>query len=68
MMVVEFTAEGPAARAVLTYGQPDDASDPNHSSQMQVYASGGLRPVLFRQDDIAADVEATTIEVLGPRS
>jgi acyl-homoserine-lactone acylase len=68
MMALEFTADGPSARAVLTYGQPDDPNDPRFTSQTEVYSKGSLRPVVFTRDDIEADPEYASIEVTGPRS
>jgi acyl-homoserine-lactone acylase len=67
MMVVQFDAEGPHARAVLTYGQPDDPADPDFTSQMRIYSSNTLRPIMFTADEIGADPEATTIEVRARR-
>jgi acyl-homoserine-lactone acylase len=67
MMVLEFTADGPVARAVLTYGQPDDPADPQFTSQTEVYSSGALRPVVFTRDAIESDPEHTSLEVTGPR-
>ena len=67
MMVVSFGADGPTARAVLTYGQPDDPADPRFSDQTKIYASGQLRPVLFTADQIASDPVAATTEVRGRR-
>lgn len=67
MMVVELGSDGPRARAVLTYGQPDDPADPNFTSQTRLYSENTFRPVLFSPDEIAADPTATTIEVRGQR-
>ena len=67
MMVVSFGADGPSARAVLTYGQPDDPDDPGFTSQTALYAAGALRDVRFTPDQIAADPTAETIEVRGQR-
>ena len=63
MMAVEFTDAGPTARAVLTYGQPDDRESPDFTSQTKVYSSGAFRPVRFTPADIAADPTATVTEV-----
>jgi acyl-homoserine-lactone acylase len=67
MMALQFTPEGPVARAVLTYGQPDDATSPDFVSQTQLYSAGTFRAVRFEAADIAADPTAVTIEVRGQR-
>jgi acyl-homoserine-lactone acylase len=67
MMVVQFTADGPVARAVLTYGQPDDPASADFVSQTKLYSAGTLRPVRFTAADIAADPSAATLEVHAPR-
>jgi acyl-homoserine-lactone acylase len=68
VMVMEFTADGPNARAILTYGQPDDPADPNFTAQTKVYSSQQLRPVLFTADDIATGAVGDTITVTGERA
>jgi acyl-homoserine-lactone acylase len=67
MMVVAYGPDGPIARAVLTYGQPDDTRDPDFTSQRDVYASGTLREVRYTPEQIAADPTAETAEVRAPR-
>jgi acyl-homoserine-lactone acylase len=68
MMVLAFTPDGPSARAVLTYGQPDDPTDPDFTSQTRVYSNNTFRPVLFTAQQIAADPDAMTLEVTGART
>jgi acyl-homoserine-lactone acylase len=67
VMVVEYGADGPTARALLTYGQPDDTEDPGFTEQMALFAGGSLRDVRFTPEQIADDPTATTTEVRGPR-
>lgn len=67
MMVVEYGPDGPTARAVLTYGQPDDVDDPGFTEQTELSARGSLRDVRFTAEQIAADPTATSTEVRGPR-
>lgn len=59
VMALEFLPDGPSARAVLTYGQPDDPADPDFTSQTELWGAETLRPVLFRAEDIAADPNLT---------
>lgn len=67
IMTLEFTADGPQAEALLTYGQPDDLSDPNATAQTKLFAAGTFRPVLFTAEEIAADRNATTVTVTAAR-
>jgi acyl-homoserine-lactone acylase len=67
MMVVAYGPDGPTARAVLTYGQPDDNRSEDFTSQRDVYATGSLREVRYTPEQIAADPTAVTVEVRAPR-
>ncbi len=60
--VVEFTAQGPLARAVSTGGESGDPASPHFSDQAQLYADGALRPVHFAP----ADVEAHAVRRYRP--
>ena len=59
ILAVAFEGDGPRARAVMTYGQTDDPASPHVRGQSELYASGALRPVLFREEEIAPAVEET---------
>jgi len=67
VMAMEFGADGPDARAILTYGQPDDPSDPNFTAQTKVYSGKSLRDVLFTPEEIAAGAVGDTVTVTGSR-
>ncbi len=67
VMTIAFTADGPTAEAILTYGQPDDPADPNFTAQTKVYSGHDLRAVLFTADDVAAGAVGDTITVTGDR-
>ncbi|MDP9463346.1 MAG: penicillin acylase family protein, partial [Actinomycetota bacterium] len=67
MMTMEFTSGGPHAEAVLTYGQPDDATSADFIAQTQLFSAGTFRPVLFTAAEIAADSSSAAITVTGPR-
>jgi acyl-homoserine-lactone acylase len=54
LMAVEFTRDGPRARALLTYGQSSDPSSPFYRDQLQLFAQRKLRPVRFTEQEIAA--------------
>lgn len=56
MMVVEFTDNGPQGRGILTFSQSNNAFSPHWNDQSAYYAQyNGLRPILFTEDDIAAN-------------
>jgi acyl-homoserine-lactone acylase len=55
LMVLEFTADGPRAEAILTYGQSGDPESPHFTDQSELFARKEWRPVRFRADEIAAD-------------
>lgn len=57
VMAVEMTGDGPVAEAVMTYSQSEDPRSPHFDDQTQLYGQGAMRPVLFEEADIAADVQ-----------
>jgi acyl-homoserine-lactone acylase len=52
---VEFTADGPVAEALLTYGESGDPTSPFFADQTAMFSSKQWRPILFTPDAIAAD-------------
>ena len=69
LMAVEFTDDGPRARALLTYSQSGDPGSPHFTDQTRMFSRKEWRPVLFRRADILADPELRTYEVSGgPRA
>ena len=67
MMAMEFTPDGPHAEALLTYGQPDDATSADFTAQAKLFATGSFRPVLFTDAEIAASSPTAVTTVTGPR-
>jgi acyl-homoserine-lactone acylase len=59
MMVMEFTDQGPRAKAFLTYSQSGDPRSPLFSDQTELFARKAWRNVLFDEKAIAADVKRT---------
>ena len=57
LLGVEYTAEGLRAKAILTYSQSGDPASPHFSDQTELFSQKKLRPVLFDEADIAADVQ-----------
>jgi acyl-homoserine-lactone acylase len=63
-MIVEMTPDGPAGRGFLAYGQCSDPESPNFADQVDLYVRKDLRPLLYRDEEIAAD-PSLTIESVG---
>ncbi|MEM6931448.1 MAG: penicillin acylase family protein, partial [Myxococcota bacterium] len=61
VMALEFTDDGPNARAILTYSQSASVNSPHVSDQLEVYARGEMRDVKFTEDDIANDPMLDTV-------
>jgi acyl-homoserine-lactone acylase len=57
VMAVEMTEAGPVAEAVMTYSQSEDPRSPHFADQTALYGQGQMRPILFEEADIAADVQ-----------
>jgi acyl-homoserine-lactone acylase len=57
LMVLEFTDQGPHAKAFLTYGESGDPASPHFTDQSWMYSKKQWRPVLYRDSDIAKDVK-----------
>jgi acyl-homoserine-lactone acylase len=68
VMTLEFTADGPHAEAVLTYGQPDDPSSPDYTAQTKLFAAGEFRPIYFLPQEIKANAVSDTVTVTGELS
>ncbi|WP_298443562.1 acylase [uncultured Ferrimonas sp.] len=68
MMVVGFDDDGPQARGLLTYSQSNNFQSPHWNDQTAYYgANNSLRPLLFKEDDIAAaTLSDITISVPSP--
>jgi acyl-homoserine-lactone acylase len=52
---VEYTADGPVAEALLTYGESGDPTSPFFADQTALFSVKQWRPILFTPDAIAAD-------------
>jgi acyl-homoserine-lactone acylase len=55
--VVEFTPKGPHARAVTAGGESGHPDSPHFADEAQRYASGNLREVYFRPDQLKGHTE-----------
>ncbi len=65
VMTLEFSADGPHAQAVLTYGQPDDPTSPDFTSQMRLFSAETFRPILFTASEVAAGAVGEVLTVTG---
>ncbi|MDQ2945648.1 MAG: acylase [Acidobacteriota bacterium] len=57
LMVLEFTDKGPNAKAFLTYSESGDPASPHFTDQTELFAKKQWRPILFEEQQIAADVK-----------
>jgi acyl-homoserine-lactone acylase len=57
LMVLEYTGEGPRAKAFLTYGQSGDPESEQYFDQAARFSQKQWRPVLFQEEEIAADAQ-----------
>ncbi|MFQ5556252.1 MAG: penicillin acylase family protein [Acidimicrobiales bacterium] len=63
--VLEFTPEGPRARALLSYGESGDPASPFFSDQTVRFSDKNWRPVEFTEDQIMSDPALVSYEVTG---
>jgi len=63
--VISFGDLGPVGRGLLVYGQCGDSRSPHHVDQVEAFSAKALRPLLFTDDDIAADPELRVLNVEG---
>ena len=65
LLVLDFTDEGPAARALMTYSASSDPASPHFADQTAMFADKELRPVLFTEAAIAADPNLVVEQISG---
>jgi acyl-homoserine-lactone acylase len=63
IMALEFTDDGPRARAFLTYSQSDYAASPWYADQTRLFSDKTWRDIAFDEEDIAADPELEAYEI-----
>ncbi len=63
LYALEFTADGPVARSLLTYSGTGDPDDPRFAAATRRFAARDWKPIAFTDEAIAADPELTTEEV-----
>jgi acyl-homoserine-lactone acylase len=57
LMVMEFTAGGPRAKAFLTYSESGDPASPYFADQTELFSKKQWRPILFEERQIASDIK-----------
>jgi acyl-homoserine-lactone acylase len=57
LMALEYTDQGPRAKAFLTYSQSGDPQSPHFTDQTELFSKKQWRPILFREDQIASAIE-----------
>ncbi|TNE87015.1 MAG: hypothetical protein EP330_20615 [Deltaproteobacteria bacterium] len=57
VMAMGFGDDGPEARAVMVYSQASDANSPHVADQSTLYSEGRMRPIAYREADVAADTQ-----------
>lgn len=61
VMALAFGDDGPEARAILTYSESPNESSDHFADQTRLYSEQRMRPVLYRQEDIEADLVETVV-------
>jgi acyl-homoserine-lactone acylase len=68
IMVLEYTDQGPRARALLVSGQTGDPTSPRFWEQTELFAAKRWRDVRFTEQEIRADPGLTIVRLQGPRT
>jgi acyl-homoserine-lactone acylase len=66
VMAIEFTDDGPRAKALLSYSQSSDPASPHFADQTALFSEGLWRDVDFTEAAIAADPELSERVVSNP--
>jgi acyl-homoserine-lactone acylase len=65
LLTLAYTASGPSARCILTFGESADPSSPHYTDQTLLYKSKQLRDCRYSESSIAADPRLTVKTVWG---
>jgi acyl-homoserine-lactone acylase len=63
LMALEFTEQGPNARALLTYSESSDPASPYYRDQTELFARKQWRAIRFTEEDILADPDLTQLSL-----
>jgi acyl-homoserine-lactone acylase len=69
IMFVQFTAEGPAGRSVLTYSQSTNPTSPHFADQTRLFSEGNWKEIRFTEPQILSDpqLSVTRLCAMGGR-
>src|SRR5690606_7975830 len=65
IMCMQFTDEGPEAQALLSYSQSAEPDSPWFADQTERFSEKQWRPILWHEQDIAADPNLIEYQVSG---
>ncbi|MCG3172565.1 MAG: Acyl-homoserine lactone acylase PvdQ [Myxococcota bacterium] len=65
VMALEYTDQGPRAKAILTYSQSGDSRSPHFADQTGLFSSRKFRDILFSEAAISADPNLKKLELAG---
>lgn len=63
IMFMQFVEGGVSARAVTSYSQSATAASPHYADQTRLFSESRTRPILFTEDEIAADPNLEIVEI-----
>lgn len=63
VMALQYTGDGPKARALLTYSQSNDTSSPYNTDQTRLFSAKTWRTIRYSETDISASPALETYEV-----
>ena len=55
---VEFTANGPVANSILSFGNSSRPGSPHYDDQTEMFANGQMKPVHFKLEAILQNLES----------
>ena len=67
MMALEYTSQGPRAKAILTYSQSGDTGSPQLTDQTELFGAKQWRAVRFTEKDIKSDPSLVTLKLKSNR-
>lgn len=65
IMAMEYTAEGPRAQAILTYGQSGDPASPFYYDQTELFSAKKWRRILYTEAEIRSDPNLKTVGIVS---
>ncbi len=66
IMALQYGPDGPDAKGLLVYGNPDDSRNPAYYAGAQAFSAEQLRPLAFSAADVAKEA-VSTVTISRPR-